>query len=866
MSQNIFKNPYIVNPPVLGGSSVGNGTLVVNKLTHFTVAQEYTAVCTAVDPFTVFKIVGSLDGSVGAASVGTEFFDEDRKVFLTIQQGPTTFEMGDLFTFSVDNGTDLNEENLNTYDELPQKNFGTGIIGQAVGDENVRYVSSSSNASAKIGDLKFDSLILGSEGSLTRIIFEPGSIEAKAEIEEQGLKLISRDIGSSGNLINILFHDTILAESSFLETQNIRFDSKSSGTFSNGLNITFLEDVTESILVNSLDIVITVVANVTTVDDVIALIIGDIDADVLISASSLLTGSENVFADTVKYLTGGSDSVGQNGEEVVVVNGNDIILYSSSDEFTLQESKDLIDASVEATALVEIIVTGVPTDNIVSIASPVYLIGGLDDYASPGNEIITVYEQEIKYAFVPDYYTSDQLKTLLLGSPEIAALVGISILDDGTTLQDADFDGHLTGGFTSTVYSFNKSELTNPDLFHEGNADILVKDLIAQGEVFLSKDVSIGENLLVNGVVSIKKSLNVSIDGYFGQDLTVERNTAIGNDLVVGNDSAVGRNSSIGNDLSVWNDLNVKRDVLVERNEKILGELSLEGTGDNVANVQTMLNDLKDLGKMLFYTDGHEKVEWDINQLVIPTNLNIEFPETNYKNIIEATTLTIVDGEHVYVTIDKESDAVLTTSQGLVMPRGQFVVRLVSRVGDVLVWADNSWQDDGKKIRIGEGGSGALAYQEKIGLGDGVNTTFNLTFYPTSGMSILVFANTVQFNTEDWVFNEIQNTIVFNTAPESGVEVFVFYMTEGDTLIAPSPSGTEVVNYHDVTASEETATSLTLSVTPVNPANVKVDIIGGTSQRYAIDFTVSGNSLNWAGLRSVGLITEGTELRICYFS
>ena len=119
MSQNVFSNPYVSSAPVLTPASVGNGTLTIDRLTHYTINQDYTAVCTAIAPFTVFKIIGALDGAVGVAVVGTQFYDQDLKLFLTINQGPTTFEIGDTFEFSLAQGTDLNRENIDLYDELP---------------------------------------------------------------------------------------------------------------------------------------------------------------------------------------------------------------------------------------------------------------------------------------------------------------------------------------------------------------------------------------------------------------------------------------------------------------------------------------------------------------------------------------------------------------------------------------------------------------------------------------------------------------------------------------------------------------------------------------------------------------------------
>lgn len=172
MSQPLFKDPIVSSAPALTGT--GNGTLTVDRLTHFTVAQDYTATCIQKTPDTLLSIVGSLDGTIGIATVGTQFFDEDLKVFLTIQQGSTVFEVGDQFEFSVENGTDLNQANIDDYDELPQKNFGEGTLGVLKGDHNLRYSNTALAAYRYIQDLKYTAVTAGSAGNAITIEYTTG--------------------------------------------------------------------------------------------------------------------------------------------------------------------------------------------------------------------------------------------------------------------------------------------------------------------------------------------------------------------------------------------------------------------------------------------------------------------------------------------------------------------------------------------------------------------------------------------------------------------------------------------------------------------------------------------------------------------
>ncbi len=138
MSQITFRDPYVVG----GVSQSGGGTLTIDRTTHFSISQTYTLTCIATSPDIVFSVVGSLDGPVGLAVVGTQFYDSDLKIFLTIQSSGPTFVVGNTFTFEIANGTDLNQLNIDEYDELPQKNFGAGVTGQLKGDDNVRFNNS----------------------------------------------------------------------------------------------------------------------------------------------------------------------------------------------------------------------------------------------------------------------------------------------------------------------------------------------------------------------------------------------------------------------------------------------------------------------------------------------------------------------------------------------------------------------------------------------------------------------------------------------------------------------------------------------------------------------------------------------------
>lgn len=75
------------------------------------------------------------------------------------------------------------------------------------------------------------------------------------------------------------------------------------------------------------------------------------------------------------------------------------------------------------------------------------------------------------------------------------------------------------------------------------------------------------------------------------------------------------------------------------------------------------------------------------------------------------------------------------------------------------------------------------------------------------------------------------------------------------------------IEYRTISAAEATAKQLTLSATPLTASKVMVDVIGGGSQQYAVDYVVTGAILDWAslGLDSIPL-SQGDKLRIVYWS
>lgn len=161
---------------------------------------------------------------------------------------------------------------------------------------------------------------------------------------------------------------------------------------------------------------------------------------------------------------------------------------------------------------------------------------------------------------------------------------------------------------------------------------------------------------------------------------------------------------------------------------------------------------------------------------------------------------------------------------------------------------------------------GGVAYQELIGTGNGVLSSFPLTLVPSDENSVLVLANTVAFNVTEYSYNQIGNTIDFVSPPASGVQVYAYYLTEGQSIVVPSPTGTENVPYFTLSSTDISNGYITLAATPAVPAKTMLDVIGGTSQEYGVDFQVVGAQLQWTGMGLDGVLIAGDKLRVHFYN
>lgn len=76
---------------------------------------------------------------------------------------------------------------------------------------------------------------------------------------------------------------------------------------------------------------------------------------------------------------------------------------------------------------------------------------------------------------------------------------------------------------------------------------------------------------------------------------------------------------------------------------------------------------------------------------------------------------------------------------------------------------------------------------------------------------------------------------------------------------SPSPE------FRTITSGEELAKQLTLSNIPDNPLNVLMFVLNGFPQENGVDYSVTGNVVDWNGLGLDGDLTAGDTILLLYW-
>lgn len=161
-------------------------------------------------------------------------------------------------------------------------------------------------------------------------------------------------------------------------------------------------------------------------------------------------------------------------------------------------------------------------------------------------------------------------------------------------------------------------------------------------------------------------------------------------------------------------------------------------------------------------------------------------------------------------------------------------------------------------------GDQVVYVQEAIGTGNGSNVGFTITNAPINNEALHIFLNGVLQQKTDYSIS--LPTVTFVTAPSLGTSIYASYLSNGTPASPIVSVGTNNVLYRTITSGEVTAKQLTLPSTPAETTKLLVDMVGGTTLEYGIDFTVSAAIVSWNGLLLDGFIAAGDVLRIQFFN
>lgn len=498
MSQPLLRDPIVSTSIVRTGT--GNGNVSVDKLTHFTTAQTYTLTCISKTPDTIFSVSGSADGPVGIATVGTQFFDEDLKIFLTITQGSTVFEVGDQFTFSVINGTDLNQDNIDDYDELPQKNFGVGVKGSSSGDHSMRFRNTYEAAKLFLDGILYTAVTPGPTGNAIQVAYVNPVAGTVATGTLQGLNFTSLAANAAANGITVEFIQSIAAAKAEVTIQNVNYQAITPGTGGNSITVAYTTGATagaEVVSVVGNAISVQIASGVSTPAQIVSKVNAHFVASSLVFAKVTPAPSTTPQTGPVSTtpLTGGVNSAGTAGFEIVTVVGQAITVRCENLTSTQSQIKTALDAFPAAAALISTTVTSGAT-TVASPAGPASFTGGVDGIGQPGYEVATLAGNLITVYLTSDVTTYSTIKTKV--DAVASSKVTTTLVGPGTHTQDGPHSAqNLVGGLKKS-YTLNHDELTDPSNFFEGNAAIVVDGIDNQGDTNTDGDSYHGGSVVLN--------------------------------------------------------------------------------------------------------------------------------------------------------------------------------------------------------------------------------------------------------------------------------------------------------------------------------------------------------------------------------
>ena len=148
------------------------------------------------------------------------------------------------------------------------------------------------------------------------------------------------------------------------------------------------------------------------------------------------------------------------------------------------------------------------------------------------------------------------------------------------------------------------------------------------------------------------------------------------------------------------------------------------------------------------------------------------------------------------------------------------------------------------------------------GIINGINKDFTISGVLIDG-TIVVFINGIAIKKSNYSFAHPIITLSF--APVLGQTVEVYYLTDGTSATKQLNASNLVIHNYTLTPGDISAKQITLPSTPAVVTNTIVDVRGGTSQVYGVDFIISGAVLDWDGYDLEGQLIAGNILRIQYY-
>lgn len=408
-------------------------------------------------------------------------------------------------------------------------------------------------------------------------------------------------------------------------------------------------------------------------------------------------------------------------------------------------------------------------------------------------------------------------------------------------------------GIASNVQDQIDLKANDSDVVHNTGAETIAGVKTFTNDTNLNGNVIVGGNLTVNGTTTTVNSATLDVTD---TNITVNNGgndaSAEGAGLTV---ERTGTNGSFIYDSALASKF--KTGPLGSESEVITASTTQTMTGAKTLSNLRVTGELSTLETIDTTSTGSNASVPTLNPTIRLKNASL----VSINNFEDPSA-----GKIVYVTNSIGGTIDIIDNAGGIAAR-----RILTGTGSNLELADKasiaiSYNSDISRWMVigGSGSGGGNPFQETpTGTVDGVNDTFTLSAAPTNADCLVVFVDGVAAYQSE--YSLIGLNIVFSSGsiPALGQSVYAFCSSSGGG--GGGGSITPVTQYITLNGTDITNKYVTLSGTPTTPTSVLLDLIGGSAQEYSVDFTMSGNQLEWNGLALDGFLSSGDKLRIHYY-